>query len=96
MKKYQKPKAVNNWMDNPYQDLAEPAKTSQAKKKQFFAHTDNNLKGISNLTKDEDLLPWGVEEQNTSTNGEKVNSYYFYPQKFTKHEENPLDWLEDL
>jgi hypothetical protein len=55
-----KPKVpVNNWMDNPYQDMMDLSKGKPNpinKKKQFFAHTDNNLKGISNLTKDEDLM----------------------------------------
>jgi hypothetical protein len=44
-------------MDNPYQDIMDLGKGHPVnKKKQFFAHTDNNLKGISNLTKDEDLI----------------------------------------
>jgi hypothetical protein len=49
-------------MDNPYKDVIEKENTQAliAKKKQYFAHTDNNLKGISNLTKDEDLM---VDEQ---------------------------------
>lgn len=50
---------ANNWVENPYQDVAEPNKikpNSFYTKKQFFAHTDNNLKGISNLAKDEDLI----------------------------------------
>ena len=51
--------AQNNWMDNPYQDILENSKSNNVtgkKKGNFFAHTDNNLKGISNLVKDEDLL----------------------------------------
>lgn len=49
---------INNWMDNPYQDIMEISKKPGPvnRQKQYFAHTDNNLKGISNLTKDEDLM----------------------------------------
>ena len=50
---------ANNWMENPYQEVVEPNKVkpnSFYTKRQFFAHTDNNLKGISNLAKDEDLI----------------------------------------
>lgn len=47
----------NNWMENPYQDIIDPNKpNSMFKKKKYFSNTDNNLAGIKNLVKDEDLL----------------------------------------
>lgn len=47
----------NGWMENPYQDIIEPNKNcSLFKKKKYFSNTDNNLAGIKNLVKDEDLL----------------------------------------
>ena len=88
---------TNNWIENPYQDILENKKhkaTSFTKKKEFFAHTDNNLKGISNLVKDDDLIIRSTKAQNnshnSSSNETKINNCYFYPQKFTKHENHDL------
>lgn len=91
---------INTWMENPYQDVMDTSllkNSSVNKKKQFFAHTENNLKGISNLTKDEDLLICnGPSQKNKnchnvpSTNEEHLSNYYFYPQQFKKTEQDPL------
>jgi len=95
-------------MDNPYQDVMESSKSkpnSIAKRKQFFAHTDNNLKGISNLVKDEDLIVGKIENQkwkqavhNFSSSNEDTNmsSYYFYPQKFAKQGQAKFGDLGEL
>ena len=95
----------NCWMENPYQDMVEADSLGcnvMKKKKQYFAHTDNNLKGISNLTKDEDLIIANLDEKvkpiqnqkqhrNESCSKDKdLNSYYFYPQKFTKQDPDTL------
>ena len=90
-------KTKNNWIENPYQDILENKKNkaiSFSKKKQFFSHTDNNLKGISDLVKDEDLIVGGKKVQknshNISSNEENINNCYFYPQKFTKNDHHDL------
>lgn len=93
---------TNNWMENPYQDLLQSKKSSgQGKKKQIFAHTDKNLKGISNLVQDDDLLNKKESKRkknshNNSSTGENVNSYYFYPQKFRKEEQGELPEFGEL
>jgi len=91
---------ANSWMENPYQDVIDSKNLKPHalySKRQFFAHTDNNLKGISSLTKDEGLLSCSTKNQknkaahnNSSTNDENLSSYYFYPQKFSQQEEEPL------
>lgn len=61
----------NGWMENPYQDIVEVDSFGCniiKKKKQYFAHTDNNLKGISNLTKDEDLILSNIEDKEPAKN----------------------------
>lgn len=89
-------------MDNPYQDVLDISKKPMAiaKKKQYFAHTDNNLAGISNLTKDEDLILANIENKNykgknahhnnSSAHEEGIPDYYFYPQKFPEHEQKVI------
>ena len=92
-------------MENPYQDVLQNTKksASQPKKKQFFAHTDKNLKGISNLVQDDDLVMKDDQKRrkkksshNVSSNGEGMNNYYFYPQNFAKNEPRDLPEFGDL
>ena len=89
----------NGCIENPYKDITESNSLSlnlTKKKKQYFAHTDNNLKGISNLTKDEDLLVSDIDNSVASKNHRNescsrddpsTNNCYFYPKKFTKHDD---------
>ena len=62
----------NGWMDNPYQDIMDTNKNNALfKKKKYFSNTDNNLTGIKNLVKDEDLFLWSLENKEKYKNMHK-------------------------